>query len=118
LQGGTEAWPGQYNDHVATRLCLEALQIFSDMAAFACQDCPADTLDGDYYMVHNELWSAAHPNLYGMLCLPCLERRVGRRLTLSDFTGAAINSQRRIAEFCAEVRLKAKNDTMETPVVW
>lgn len=102
LRGGTAPLPSQYKEHVSIRLCLEALQIFSDMAAFACQDCPKDTLGGDYYMINNELWSRVHPNQAGMLCLPCLEKRVGRRLQLSDFTDAPINSDPRIARFCSE----------------
>ncbi|MGE8063879.1 hypothetical protein [Pseudomonas sp. NPDC089569] len=102
LRGGEQSLSLISNDQVAIRLCLEALQLFSDMARFACQDCPQDTLGGDYYMVHNDLWNRAHPNGHGMLCLPCLENRVGRPLQVSDFTDAPINSQRRIAEFCGD----------------
>jgi hypothetical protein len=100
LRGGPQSLPLRSNDLVPIRLCLEALQLFSDMARFACQDCPQDTLGGDYYMVHNELWHRVHPNGAGMLCLPCLEKRVGRRLQISDFTDAPINDRLRIAEFC------------------
>lgn len=105
LVGGAGSLPTPYREHIAIRVCLEAQQLFSDMAMHACQDCPVDTLGGDYYMVHNELWNEVHPNIVGMLCLPCLERRVGRRLRLSDFTDAPINPERRIAEFCSESRL-------------
>lgn len=87
--------------HIAERLCLEALQLFADMSWFACMDCPEDTLGGDYHMIHNELWNQVQWSRHGMLCLPGLEKRVGRRLTLSDFTGAPINSNPRIAAFCA-----------------
>jgi hypothetical protein len=104
LVGGADSLPAPYKEFVAIRLCLEAQQLFSDMASHACQDCPEDTLGGDYYMVHNDLWNRAHPNRVGMLCLPCLELRVGRRLRVSDFTNAPINPQRRIAEFCSESR--------------
>lgn len=102
LRGGAQSSPSRSNDRVAMRLCLEALQLFSDMASFACQDCPQDTLGGDYYMVHNELWDRVHPSGDGMLCLPCLEKRVGRRLRLSDFTDAPVNDRPRIAEFCQD----------------
>jgi len=88
--------------HVAERLCLEALQLFANVAWFACMDCPEDTLGGDYYMVHKELWEQVHWSYSGKLCLPCLEKRVGRRLKLSDFTGAPINSHPRIAAFCGD----------------
>lgn len=103
LRGGSQSLPLRSKDQFAIRLCLEALQLFSDMARFACQDCPQDTLGGDYYMVHNELWNRVHPNRAGMLCLPCLEKRVGRRLQPGDFTDAQINCRRRIAEFCEGV---------------
>lgn len=87
-------------EHRAIRLCREALQLFGDMARFACQDCPTDTEADNYYMVHNELWEKAHPHGHGMLCLPCLQTRVGRRLTLSDFTSAPIN-QHQVWAFCS-----------------
>jgi len=46
---------------------------------FRCIDCDKDTMGGEYYGVSDELWAAAGvaPN-GGMLCLECLERRVGR----------------------------------------
>jgi hypothetical protein len=55
---------------------------------FSCVDCGNCTLcSGEYYMVKNELWAAAgvKPN-GGMLCLLDLERRIGRALTVADFT--------------------------------
>lgn len=88
------------DDPVAKRRCLEALQLFDDLAKFACQDCPTDTSNDNYYMVNNALWKQAHPNEHGMLCLPCLEKRVGRRLALSDFIEAVINHRPYIAAFC------------------
>lgn len=100
LRGGTDEIQAGMKKHVAERLCLEALQLFANMAWFACMDCPEDTLGGDYYMVHKELWEQVHWSYSGKLCLPCLEKRVGRRLKLSDFTGAPINSHPRIAAFC------------------
>ena len=53
---------------------------------FRCVDCGADK-DGEYYMVSDELWAASGmaPN-GGMLCLACLEQRIGRRLVKEDFT--------------------------------
>jgi hypothetical protein len=55
---------------------------------FHCGDCDKCTSSiGEYYMVRNEIWAASglEPN-DGMLCLRCLERRLGRELTLDDFT--------------------------------
>ena len=55
---------------------------------FRCIDCGKDTnLYGEYYMVADELWSAAGMVPFGgMLCLACLEKRIGRELTPADFT--------------------------------
>lgn len=112
LRGGVEELRQRPKEAASMRLCLEALQLFSDMATFACQDCPEDTLGGDYYMVHNELWDRVHPNGAGMLCLSCLEIRAGRRLRLSDFTDAPINCQARIAEFCADAPQLDEDDDL------
>jgi hypothetical protein len=72
------------------------------MAMFACQDCPKDTRQDDYYMVHNALWAKVHPKINGMLCLSCLERRLGRRLRVDDFTDANINWNPRLRDFCRD----------------
>lgn len=48
-----------------------------------CEDCSASA---DYYMVTDELWSAATARTSaGTLCIACLEDRVGRRLVRADF---------------------------------
>lgn len=54
---------------------------------FLCVDCSKNTLGGEYYMVSDDLWAASGvaPN-GGMLCLACLERRIGRPLMFDDFT--------------------------------
>jgi hypothetical protein len=55
---------------------------------FCCVDRGKCTLCSDeYYMVRDELWAASgvEPN-GGMLCLLCLERRIGRALTTADWT--------------------------------
>jgi len=54
---------------------------------FLCLDCRFDTLDEHYYMVSDELWAATGLGPHdGMLCLYCLEQRIGRRLVFADFT--------------------------------
>lgn len=58
--------------------------------AFLCLDCRRDTSD-EYYMVHDELWLEANPDDDGMLCVLCLEARLGRQLTAADFTDAPVN---------------------------
>jgi hypothetical protein len=55
-------------------------------------DCGSNTLHiNEYYMVQEKLWLAAHPEDRGMLCIGCLEERVGRLLTKVDFTDAPVN---------------------------
>src|SRR5580658_8479440 len=51
-----------------------------------CLDCSKDTFD-EYYGVRNYLWRRAvnRSQRHGMLCLSCLERRLGRVLRLEDF---------------------------------
>lgn len=68
-----------------------------------CFDCGIDTLaiGSNWYMVHDHVWTAAWPDtkqlngaakpLSEILCLRCLEQRIGRALTRSDFTDAPVN---------------------------
>jgi hypothetical protein len=59
-----------------------------------CIDCGMNTMDADeYYMVHNEIWAEVVPDRLGMLCIGCLERRLGRQLEPSDFTDAPLNGE-------------------------
>jgi hypothetical protein len=63
------------------------------MTKALCVDCGTDTLPtgwhrrAEYYSVHDEVWAAAGMQFEGFLCIGCLEVRVGRRLTRSDFHG-------------------------------
>lgn len=49
---------------------------------YLCADCSGPT---DYYTARDELW-ATHGAGDGDLCLPCLSARVGRPLTIDDFS--------------------------------
>lgn len=61
---------------------------------FDCMDCGVDTSKThEYYMVHDEIWLFVNPGDYGMLCIGCLEERLGRELTPYDFTDAPVNSE-------------------------
>jgi hypothetical protein len=58
----------------------------------ACVDCDYDTFSGrEYYIVQDAIWKAAAaasprlPGGLGLLCIGCLERRLGRELTRADF---------------------------------
>lgn len=58
---------------------------------FMCKDCGLDTLD-EYYMVHDAIWKQSGlPPLGGILCIGCLETRIGRKLVGSDFTACPVN---------------------------
>ena len=57
-----------------------------------CFDCSKDTLLNvkDYYMITNELWIK-----YGvennMLCMNCIEKRLGHKLRKEDLTDCSLN---------------------------
>jgi hypothetical protein len=55
---------------------------------FNCLDCGVDTNQTDeYYMVNDDVWvGMAGMGSKGMLCVDDLEKRMGRNLTLADFT--------------------------------
>jgi hypothetical protein len=56
------------------------------LAGFACADCGVNTARIDeYYMVTHELWASATPDGADILCIGCLEKRLGRELVPDDF---------------------------------
>jgi hypothetical protein len=82
----------------------------------ACADCGVGTNRlGEWYMVHDHIWEQAwsgrrkswqHLEGQEVLCIACLEKRLGRTLMASDFTDAPCNDpnpRRRISE-----RLRAR----------
>jgi hypothetical protein len=57
-----------------------------------CLDCDVDTLEiGHFYMLRDDVWLEANPTVDGMLCIDCLETRLGRRLAPTDFSDAPCN---------------------------
>lgn len=79
---------------------------------WTCIDCAQSTrILGEYYMVHNAVWQAANPPPIGMLCIGCLEARIGRPLTAEDFTDAPLNQDPRI-------RRSARLLALLGPIVW
>ena len=63
---------------------------------WCCMDCGKDTdASEEYYMLRNPLWRQAvkRPHRKGMLCLDCVEIRLGRPLNAEDFTEAPVNAQ-------------------------
>lgn len=81
--------PADYTRLELAHMAAEALDELTDDRCFSCR---TDTYaSGEYYMVRPELWRTY--GVEGMLCIGCLERRVGRRLTPQDFIDAPINSE-------------------------
>jgi hypothetical protein len=72
-------------DETACRPCAQS------RLASCCLDC-RNECNEEYYMVHDALWLTANPTVNGMLCIGCLEERLGRILTLDDFTDVPINT--------------------------
>jgi hypothetical protein len=63
--------------------------------AFECIGCHVSTMRiNEYYMILNKLWRKVNPKKVGMLCIGCVEDRLGRELTPEDFTSAPVNSIR------------------------
>jgi hypothetical protein len=69
---------------------------------FECRDCGVDTSRlgiKEYYMVKDVFWRRAGMNPHtmdpakggGMLCIGCLERRLGMILHVGCFTAAPVN---------------------------
>ena len=59
---------------------------------FDCVDCGIDTKK-EYYMVYDKIWNFTGLGFYNnkMLCLNCLEKRIGRSLTKNDFPDCPAN---------------------------
>jgi hypothetical protein len=73
-----------------------------------CLDCGVDTIDSaEFYMIRDETWLAANPKRDGMLCVACLEKRLGRELVTDDFTWCPANLANL---FTGSDRLRARMD--------
>lgn len=80
-------------------ICPECDNPAKACAEFKCLDCGVNTLHNDeYYMVEDDIWDGVHPKRTGMLCIGCLEKRMGRKLTSTDFTDAPINYYGRFSQ--------------------
>ena len=57
-----------------------------------CIDCGVNTSTiGEYFVLRDEIWSAAVPDRSGMLCVGCCETRLHRRLVPADFMAVPAN---------------------------
>jgi hypothetical protein len=60
---------------------------------FLCLDCYVDTGKiHEHYFIETILWLSVVGSKTGMLCIGCLENRLGRRLVPSDFPPVTINN--------------------------
>lgn len=63
-----------------------------DHISFDCADCGVDTRQiQEYYMVQDDLWKSVADKKSDLLCIGCLEKRLGRELVPDDFTDVPIN---------------------------
>jgi hypothetical protein len=59
---------------------------------FLCLDCKVDTSRAsEYYMLVDSTWYLVHTSERGMLCIGCVEDRLGRQLVRSDFNDSYLN---------------------------
>lgn len=56
-------------------------------------DCGVDTGKiGDHYMLEDAVWYSVCDSDRGMLCINCIEQRLGRRLNPTDFNSSYVNT--------------------------
>lgn len=88
---------GQVIDNDTTLTKQDFRHIAIDAAnMMGCADCAICAVDcneiDEYYMVTNELWDEYGVE-HGMLCVGCIESRMGRQLVKTDFmVGAGDNA--------------------------
>jgi hypothetical protein len=92
------------------RRSLAAIRSFDRRTtrSFRCLDCQRYTFDEYYYMLLDEVWLSANPKRGGMLCIICVERRLGRSLMPEDFKDLPINRKRRDGASEASPRLLSR----------
>lgn len=64
---------------------------------FFCMDCGECTsCNGEYYMLRDSIWYSAITAMDsdGMLCIGCVERRLGRTLNREDFLLCILNLEK------------------------
>lgn len=60
---------------------------------FICIDCGVDTGKiHEHYFVHDNIWLSITESKKGMLCIGCIEERLGRPLNSLDFPNVSINN--------------------------
>jgi hypothetical protein len=99
-------WHETYEQYFEEGLLDREFRVWAELAAGvinretyfarvgACADCGVDTFStNEYYMVKDHVWAQAQGGTK-LLCIGCLEKRIGRTLTRSDFgDGASVNAR-------------------------
>jgi hypothetical protein len=93
----TVRWSNDHDD--GQQLRLFDMPFLVEQPEGPCSDCGIPTAPRrgprEWYMVTDEVWAAAgmRPGAVvdGALCIGCLERRLGRRLTSADFLDLPVN---------------------------
>lgn len=75
---------------------------------YLCLDCKRDTSEIDeYYTLKDEVWAEANSDIDGMLCIGCVEDRLGRPLNRHDFpVDVPLNAMVRSGDWKASARLR------------
>ena len=67
--------------------------LMASRVKFLCLDCKVDTGKiYEHYMLIDSTWNLVHNSNKGMLCIPCLEKRLGRMLLREDFNSSHVNN--------------------------
>jgi len=70
--------------HLKASNCCECHDCW--LTRFLCLDCKVNTrIIDEYYTLFDHIWLAVNPRRNGMLCIGCLEKRLGRMVTYEDF---------------------------------
>jgi hypothetical protein len=57
-----------------------------------CMECHKNTKNKiDYYMLNTFLWRSIAKDIKGMLCVSCVENKIGHTITKSDLLNCPLN---------------------------
>lgn len=75
---------------------------------WACLDCGKDTLQDnkDYYMLKHDVWEKISKDPKGMMCMDCVEKAVGHKLTVNEIMMAPLNTM--FNEYTRSILIEAK----------
>ena len=83
--------------HLRGGSCAKFRWALLRMVDWRCLDCRVDTdAIEEYYMVRDPIWQQANPDVDGHLCVGCLEQRLDRKLSASDFADVGVNDSTEI----------------------